>query len=723
MTSAEKKKVRELSAKYGVPAKEILFETRSLVTDPNESYTLMRALGLWEWSKEDKKESRPMKKKNPRSRADIISEMRSVRLRKMDADARKTRLAELAKELEGTPKTTGIKHYILYIKEGPSFEWAGRLEAATAEEAQEEAEWAMKSYPKGTQYKVRHLTHAEVLRQKNPSKRRNPALAGREEWLEHDGKIVTIDGIKHRLKVSTTKAVYPRRETTVSVYASPVNRQSQYYKSTKRKLGDDWSTDVLESPETEAEVMRQLKMKQNPLKRERKKHRLTEKDILHERGSYWVANDGNAYTVVQNLLAGGAESDSSYPHTEDGLSIAKARVDYLARREQKKNPLKRGHSRTTVGKNISTLMHEGYPQKQAIAIALKKAGLSRKKNPAGKEYSVLVVGDSTKFFGTAQEAVDYAARRAYLSPADQLKARKHLDRGESFSYAYGFSEVHIEPKAGLSKKKNPSHKQVTGTVKWWGKSKGFGMVRVPGIEKDIFAHYTQILEGSRGKAGEELFFNEGDQITLDVVEGPKGPQAANMRRLVRFDDYVQDFERLYAKKNPKSKGTLHKCPDCGSDRDLLAGIMGGVCGVCVRKRHAKATGKKRNPSGSMMFVVDDRAKKILWYGTDKYEADRSLTYFLNHGEDAYLMNGDPETMMKEYALDQGLKPLKSKNPGVRIDRNQEPTVMTASEAEKVAKANNASDDDWTYTVRRLDKPKGMAVVEVQDKDGEVLGYL
>ena len=64
----------------------------------------------------------------------------------------------------------------------------------------------------------------------------------------------------------------------------------------------------------------------------------------------------------------------------------------------------------------------------------------------------------------------------------------------------------------------------TGTVKWFNDAKGFGFIsRENGA--DVFVHHTAIVsEGFRSLA-------EGERVTFDVVQGPKGLQAANVRRV------------------------------------------------------------------------------------------------------------------------------------------------------------------------------------------------
>ena len=62
-----------------------------------------------------------------------------------------------------------------------------------------------------------------------------------------------------------------------------------------------------------------------------------------------------------------------------------------------------------------------------------------------------------------------------------------------------------------------------GTVKWFNNAKGFGFIGRDDREADVFVHYTAILgEGYRA-------LNEGDTVEFEIVEGPKGPQAANVK--------------------------------------------------------------------------------------------------------------------------------------------------------------------------------------------------
>jgi CspA family cold shock protein len=63
----------------------------------------------------------------------------------------------------------------------------------------------------------------------------------------------------------------------------------------------------------------------------------------------------------------------------------------------------------------------------------------------------------------------------------------------------------------------------TGTVKWFNDAKGFGFIAQEG-GKDVFVHHTAIsADGFRS-------LKEGERVEFDIVEGPKGLQAANVRK-------------------------------------------------------------------------------------------------------------------------------------------------------------------------------------------------
>lgn len=62
---------------------------------------------------------------------------------------------------------------------------------------------------------------------------------------------------------------------------------------------------------------------------------------------------------------------------------------------------------------------------------------------------------------------------------------------------------------------------MSGTVKWFNSDKGFGFIT--GEDgKDVFAHFSQInVDGFKT-------LEEGQNVTFDIVQGAKGPQAENI---------------------------------------------------------------------------------------------------------------------------------------------------------------------------------------------------
>ena len=77
-----------------------------------------------------------------------------------------------------------------------------------------------------------------------------------------------------------------------------------------------------------------------------------------------------------------------------------------------------------------------------------------------------------------------------------------------------------------------------GHVFWFNDSKGYGFLMMDDYKEKIFVHYTAIV----GEGFKTL--SEGMQVDFELIESPKGPQAANVRKRLDLPLIVENPELI-----------------------------------------------------------------------------------------------------------------------------------------------------------------------------------
>lgn len=66
-----------------------------------------------------------------------------------------------------------------------------------------------------------------------------------------------------------------------------------------------------------------------------------------------------------------------------------------------------------------------------------------------------------------------------------------------------------------------------GTVKWFNEEKGYGFIQQDNGGSDLFVHFRQVNKQGPGRVS----LNDGQEVTFEIGEGQKGPQAENVTPL------------------------------------------------------------------------------------------------------------------------------------------------------------------------------------------------